>query len=323
MDAIHRAAVRSDTLLLTGESGTGKELAARRFHERGPHARGPFVAVNCAAIPAGLAERLLFGAKRGAYSGSGTDSIGHMQAADGGVLFLDEIAELDLDVQATLLRALETREVVPLGASSGVRVATRVVAATHRDLRAAVGDRTFRADLYHRLAPPVVCVPPLRDRLDEIAQHVAAVVSATAPGLGVQAELVEACLVRPWPGNVRELRKHVRAAALVALDAKDDRVRLEHLAEDAGMPTAGSMSSPPPPAVDAAVVHGEAALATGAADGERRGYSRWSQALTREALKKALVDHMWNASAAARSLGMSRQQIYREMTRLSVKPREA
>jgi transcriptional regulator with GAF, ATPase, and Fis domain len=313
LDDVERAAERCDTLLLLGESGTGKELAARRFHDRGPNARGAFVAVNCAAIPAGLAERLLFGAKRGAYSGSGADSVGHMQAADGGVLFLDEIAELDLEVQAKLLRVLETREVVPLGASQGVLVSTRMVAATHRDLRAAVAERSFRADLYHRLAPPVVALPPLRDRLDEIAQHLAAAVSAAAPGLALQAQLVEACLLRPWPGNVRELRKHARDAALRALDARDDRVRVEHLAADAGV----AMEGP-----DASTSADAGSLASDA-PGDPRGYARWSRSLTREALEKALADNRWNASAAARALGMRRQQIYRAMARLAVKPRDA
>jgi transcriptional regulator with GAF, ATPase, and Fis domain len=317
LDDVARAASGSDTLLVLGESGTGKELAAHRFHERGPNARGSFVAVNCAAIPAGLAERLLFGAKRGAYSGSGADSIGHLQAADGGVLFLDEIAELDPQVQAKLLRVLETREVVPLGASHGLRVSTRIVAATHQDLAAAVAERRFRADLYHRLAPPVVTLPPLRERLDEIAQHVAAAVSAASPALAVQAQLVEACLLRRWPGNVRELRKQVHAAALEALGAKDDRVRVEHLPESAGAPMAPAEREPSVAAVEPQPTKTRPAAR---APGEPREYVKWSKAITREILQKALVENEWNASAAARSLGMPRQQLYREMARLSVKP---
>jgi transcriptional regulator with GAF, ATPase, and Fis domain len=310
-DDVDRAAAGSDTLLILGESGTGKELAARRFHERGPNARGAFVAVNCAAIPAGLAERLLFGAKRGAYSGSAVDSIGHLQAAAEGVLFLDEVGELDLQVQAKLLRVLETREVVPLGASHGTIVKTRICAATHQDLRGAVAERRFRGDLYHRLAPPEVVLPPLRERRDEIAQHVVAAVAAAAPGLSPQAELIEACLLREWPGNVRELRKQIHDATLKALSAAADRVRLEHLPLSAGRPlSAGVRSESEPPKAPASLP---------AAEGPRE-YVKWSKSMTRTLLEKTLIEHSWNASAAARALGMPRQQIYREMSRLSIQP---
>jgi transcriptional regulator of acetoin/glycerol metabolism len=304
---VDRAASGSDTLLILGESGTGKELAARRFHQRGPNARGPFVAVNCAAIPAGLAERLLFGAKRGAYSGSVVDSIGHLQAADGGVLFLDEIGELDLQVQAKLLRVLETREVVPLGASHGARVETRICAATHENLRAAVAERRFRGDLYHRLAPPEVVLPPLRERLDEIPQHVVAAIAAAAPGLTPQAELIEACLLRQWPGNVRELRKQIHDAALKASIALDDRVRLEHLAPNAGSALARRTSEP------------SAKEPESPREAGPKEYVKWSKSITRELLERTMIEHSWNASASARALGMPRSQIYREMSRLSLK----
>ena len=314
-DDVDRAASGSETLLVLGESGTGKELAAHRFHERGPNARGPFIAVNCAAIPAGLAERLLFGAKRGAYSGSAVDSIGHLQAADEGVLFLDEVGELDLQVQAKLLRVLETREVVPLGASHGVRVKTRICAATHEDLRAAVAERRFRGDLYHRLAPPEVVLPPLRERLDEIAQHVVAAIKGAVPALAPQAELVEACILRHWPGNVRELRKQLHDAALKASTAGDDRVRLEHLSATAGRPLARAPSEPAPKGSDSPPARGSEKPPEAAP----REYVKWSKSITREVLERVLAEHSWNASAAARALGMPRQQIYREMTRLSVK----
>jgi transcriptional regulator with GAF, ATPase, and Fis domain len=303
---IDRAAVASDTLLILGESGTGKELAAKRFHQRGPHAGGPFVAVNCAAIPEPIAERLLFGAKKGAYSGATADSIGHVQSADFGVLFLDEGAELDLQVQAKLLRVLEAREVVPLGASHGTPVKVRVCVATHRDLRAAVGASRFRADLYHRLAPPEVTLPPLRERLDEITQHVVSAIAQGAPKLVPQAKLVEACLLRHWPGNVRELRKHLQAAAARAASEGADRVRLEHLP-----PTAGQPIEPVANEADGA----KAATASDAPAKPRREYVRWSQTLTREALERVLAENDGNVALAARSLGMGRSQMYREMER--------
>jgi transcriptional regulator with PAS, ATPase and Fis domain len=303
--SIQRAAETCETALILGETGCGKELAAARFHAWGPNARGPFVAVNCAAIPAGLAERLLFGAKRGAYSGATTDTIGHLQAANGGVLFLDEGGELDLQVQAKLLRVLETREVMPLGESRGEKISVRVVVATHRDLRRAVGEGRFRADLYHRIAPPEIVLPPLRERLDEVAAHVVEEIARCGPTLAPQVRLVEACLLRHWPGNVRELRKQIHHAALTAVNGGLDRVRLEHLPATAGQEVTPGSEPPPPPAAPEPRA--------------RRSYVRWSQSLTREDVERALAEHQGNVSLTARSLGMQRSQLYREMARLSMR----
>jgi pSer/pThr/pTyr-binding forkhead associated (FHA) protein len=149
-DAVGLAARAGDTLLITGESGTGKELAARAFHTAGPRPAGPFVAINCAAIPKGVAERLLFGARRGAYSGATADADGYLQAADGGTLFLDEIGDIDPAVQAKLLRVLELRAVTPLGAAHAIPIDLRVCAATCKDIQEQVGAGTFRDDLYCR-----------------------------------------------------------------------------------------------------------------------------------------------------------------------------
>jgi DNA-binding NtrC family response regulator len=295
---VDRAAASSDALLLIGESGTGKEIAAHRFHARGPNARGPFVAVNCATIPQGLAERLLFGARRGAYSGAETDSIGHAQAAHGGVLFLDEAGDLDPLVQAKLLRMLEAREVMPLGATQPTRLAMRVCFAAQGDLRTAVANGRFRADLYHRIAPPEAHLPPLRERLDEIAAHVAAATAGADGAPPAQAKLVEACLLRSWPGNVRELRRHVREAALRAIAEGADRVRLAHLAPSAGQPTR------PVPSLAARRV--------------KRSYVKRAGQLTREAVERALADNRGSVTDAARSLGMQRNQLYREMARHGV-----
>jgi DNA-binding NtrC family response regulator len=315
-DAVAHAAQTSHTLVIQGESGSGKELAARTFHARGPHAGGKFIAVNCAAIPHGLAERLLFGAKRGAYSGAETDATGHLQAADRGVLFLDEVGDLDPQVQAKLLRVLETREVVPLGASVGQAVDVRVCVATHRDLRAAVVEGRFRSDLYYRLAPPEVTLPPLRSRIDEIPLHVASAIAGVDPGLTAHARFVEGCMLRPWPGNVRELRKEVHYAAARALAEGSDRVRIEHLAQTAGNTITLSSTSPSltPPAQPALGDMGSDA------DGpaRRRSYVRWSMQLTRERVEQALAEQGGNVAHAARSLGMQRTQLYREMERWSI-----
>ena len=230
-DAVERAARGGRSLLLTGESGSGKELAARAFH-RASGATGELVAVNCAAIPAGVAERLLFGARKGAYSGADRDADGYVATADQGTLFLDEVAELDLQVQAKLLRVLETGELLPLGAARPRPVSLRVVAATLRDLRAEVQAGKFRDDLYFRIGRPEVRLPALRDRLEDIPWLVAEAVRTS--GLPAHPSLIEACLLRPWPGNVRELVGEVSRAAHGATEAGRKVVRAEDLDGTAG-----------------------------------------------------------------------------------------
>jgi len=217
------------TLCLRGESGSGKELAARAFHElHGPSAAAPFIGVNCAAIPEGLAERLLFGARKGAFSGATGDVQGYIKAADGGTLFLDEVAELDLRVQAKLLRVLETREVLPLGATRPERVDLRVCVASHADLAEQVAAGKFREDLYYRLGRPVVAIPPIRERLDELAWLIQGEIGTAGSHLSASVRLVEACATRPWPGNVRELIGEVRrqVAGLAGLELPADEEAL-------------------------------------------------------------------------------------------------
>jgi transcriptional regulator with PAS, ATPase and Fis domain len=229
-----QTAVAAGTLHITGETGSGKEIAARAFHEKGAGKNRPFVAVNCATIPEGVAERLLFGAKKGAYSGAATDSVGYVQEADGGTLFLDEIGELDLNVQAKLLRVLETREVMPLGASRPQAVDIRICSATHRDLREALGAGRFREDLFYRIGRPQLTLPPLRDRLEDIPFLLDRQIRSVDASLEAHVSLVEACLLRSWPGNVREILAEARDAALLAARDGATVVSASHLASDAG-----------------------------------------------------------------------------------------
>jgi DNA-binding NtrC family response regulator len=234
LDGIRRAASLHDALLIRGESGSGKELAARTFHEAGPLETGPFVAVNCATVPHGLAERLLFGARKGAYSGAVADAQGYIEAADKGVLFLDEIGELELEVQAKLLRFLETKEFVPLGATRPHRADVRIVFATHRNLRAAVAAGSFRADLYYRIGVLEAVLPPLRDRLEEIPWLIAKGLQGVPDVRSVRTSFIHDCLLRPWPGNVRELLGAVRRAVYAAQMDGVTELRREHLDKDAG-----------------------------------------------------------------------------------------
>ncbi|AUX44793.1 sigma-54 dependent transcriptional regulator [Sorangium cellulosum] len=235
-DTITRAAAAGDSLLVTGESGTGKELAARAYHEAGPQARGPFVAVNCAAIPEGLAERLLFGARRGAYSGATHDTEGYVQAANGGTLFLDEVAELDAAVQAKLLRTIDTRQVLELGAVAPRPVQIRICAATH-DLRARVAQGRFRDDLYYRIGRPEVRLPPLRERLEEIPWLLAQCTKAVGQGapMTIHPSMVIACALRRWPGNLREFVGEARRAVTRALDEGRRTVEAKDLDPLAGV----------------------------------------------------------------------------------------
>jgi hypothetical protein len=232
--ALTRRMDLSSSLLISGESGTGKEIAAQVFHRAGPNPRAPFVAVNCATIPRDLAERLLFGSRRGAFSGA-TDAAGQIQAAHGGTLFLDEVAELPAEVQSKLLRMLETREVLRLGDTRPETVDVRVCAATWRDLRAEVAAGRFREDLYFRIGQPEVRLPALRERIDELPWHIQEVLEACAPGrLRASAGFVEACAARAWPGNVRELRAEVRRAAASALAAGNALLGPRDLSAQAG-----------------------------------------------------------------------------------------
>lgn len=297
---IGRVAHSGNTLFIHGESGSGKELAARAFHALGPRPRGPFVAVNCSAIPHSMAERLLFGTKRGAYSGAVADASGYAQAAHGGTLFLDEVADLDLAVQAKLLRMLESREVIPLGATRPDTVELSVCCATHKDLRAEVAAGRFRKDLYFRIGRPVVRLPPLRERPEEIPWLIEqAMRGESDASLGIHASLVETCLSRPWPGNVRELITEVRAAVHQALAEPARCVHARHLDADAG----AAMTSAPENEDDAPEPNAPVSR------------------LDRAALERTLRAHEGNVSAAARSLFMHRTQLRRMLHRHGLDPR--
>ena len=289
-----------DTLYLRGESGSGKELAARAFHEAhfGAGAAAPFVAVNCAAIPEGLAERLLFGARKGAYSGATADAEGYVQAAHGGTLFLDEIAELDPQVQAKLLRVLESREVLPLGAARSRKVEIRICAATHKNLRDEVSAGRFREDLYFRIGRPEVVVPPLRERLDEIPWLVARELAAVDARLSASVTFIETCALGVWPGNVRELLREVRRAGHRALEEGVLVVQPHHLAAEAGKPLAYDVAVEPRP-TDAA--------RPAASAPPTKPAPAWSD----EQIAQALADNGGNVRGTARALGMHRNQLRR------------
>jgi DNA-binding NtrC family response regulator len=290
-----RAAQFGRTLHITGESGSGKEGVARAYHAASASPGGPFVPINCATIAAGVAERLLFGARRGAFSGAVADTEGLIQSADGGTLFLDEVAELDLAVQAKLLRVIETSEVLAMGAVRPRKVNLQLCTASHRDLRAEVIHGRFREDLYFRINSPTVIVPPLRRRLEEMPWLIALALRSFAGRLLPHSAFVEACLLRMWPGNVREFLAEVRAAAQEALGSGASRIELSHLSVRAGQP----LDRPAEPQATCAVV-----------------FHPPLPKLPRELPDRARIEDALhktdgNISATARLLGLHRTQLKR------------
>jgi two-component system NtrC family response regulator len=217
LDTAKRAANSEATVLIAGESGTGKEVLARLIHQHSPRAQGPMVAVNCAAIPENLLESELFGHVKGAFTGAVSNRKGRFQAAAGGTLFLDEIGELRLDLQAKLLRAIQERVVAPVGADQPEAVDVRLIAASNRDLYAAIGQGTFREDLYYRLGVILLHLPPLRERREDIPGLVAHFLLKLGAPAGVRfsAGALARLKAHPWPGNIRELQNIVERAVIL------------------------------------------------------------------------------------------------------------
>jgi DNA-binding NtrC family response regulator len=294
MEAIYRLIAtlseNKSTVLVSGESGTGKELVARTIHARGPLAAHPFVAVNCAGLSETLLDSQLFGHRRGAFTGAVSDHDGVFRAAEGGTLFLDEVAEIPFSLQAKFLRAVEQREVTPLGASLPVAVDVRLVAATNRDLTAEVRNGRFRTDLFYRLNVVHIEMPPLRARPDDVpllVEHFLQRFSRqyrVAPKR-VAAEAMERLRSYAWPGNVRELQNAIeRAFALSVADTITP--------EDLPPPLRGWV----PPAADAV---GDDVITL--EEAERRAFAA------------ALRRSGGNKNEAARLLGIDRQRLYRKI----------
>ena len=284
--AIGMLADSDATVLITGETGTGKEVVAQAIHRHGRRAGKPFVAINCAAIPANLLESALFGHARGAFTGAVGEAKGSIREADGGTLLLDEIGDLDLVLQAKLLRVLQEREVTPVGGKP-VAVDVRVLAATHRDLPAEIRAGRFREDLYWRLGVVPLTLPPLRERRDDIvklAEYFLARGAGRARGLtDAAANLLR---THPWPGNVRELRNAMERVAALARRAVVD-------VEDLGF------------------LVGTPAQTPDAAETLPKAVARLEVAM----IRGALAASSGNRAEAARRLGIQRQLLYDKMRR--------
>ncbi len=288
-------------VLLQGETGTGKELVARMIHANGPRSRGPFVPVNCGAIPKDLQESHFFGHERGAFTGADRTRRGFFEEASGGVIFLDEIAELTPEAQVTLLRVLEERRVRRVGGERDLPVDVRVISATHRDLQAMVAAGAFREDLFFRLVVYPIALPPLRERADDVPLLVGHFLREHAQTAGLAVPEISDAALRAlashsWPGNVRELQNAVQFALLAA---QGGAIEPEHLPAGCREDASGA----------GALDDGDAVRLHDAATGQLRPFADLEQ----EILVKSLAHESGNMTRTAQRLGIGRATLYRKL----------
>jgi transcriptional regulator with GAF, ATPase, and Fis domain len=290
-------AMMNFSVLVTGETGTGKELVARALHDHSPAREGPFVVVDCAAMPSALLEAELFGHAKGAFTGANADRAGAIELADGGTVFLDEIGELPLELQPKLLRVLESKTVRRIGESNYRRMNVRFVSATHRDLRGMVAARNFRDDLFFRIAPVSVAIPSLRERRGDIPLLIDHFLSPrTAMDLGQEA--LALINEHPWPGNVRELRNYCdRVRAFGFSRAKEALEENREMFEASSERPARQISLEMP---------------------FKEFRERWIEDGERAYVLKALKEADGNIAAAARAAGVDRTYLFRLVRKYSV-----
>ena len=305
---LERVAGTDTNVLLTGESGTGKEVAAEAIHRRSPRRGGPFVVVDCTAIPESLFESVLFGHRKGAFTGAVADREGLLKQADGGTAFFDELGELPLPLQAKLLRAVQQRTFTPVGAREPVSVDVRFVSATNRDLAAEVAGGRFRQDLYYRLGVIPVELPLLRERGEDVLLLADRFLEALRPDgskvRGFSVAVAEALRHYRWPGNVRELRNLIERAVVLA---RGERIELGDLPGEVANAAGGPAPTHPAPPT-AANADGGGVRLTLPPGLPREEALRIAEG---EYLRTLLRDHAGNVSAAARHAGMSRQGLHK------------
>jgi Nif-specific regulatory protein len=296
------------TALLLGESGTGKEVVARFLHRASDRRDGPFIALNCAALPEHLLEAELFGYERGAFTGATQSKPGQLEQAGGGTLFLDEVGEMSPPAQAKFLRVLQEREYQRLGGTRVLRTDARVIAATNRDLERAMTQGAFREDLYYRLNVFAIHLPPLRDRRDDILPMSDAFLaeygrSLGRPPAGISRDARDLLMAYHWPGNVRELRNILERAAILC---EGGLITAEHLSLNLAAPSVKTAAADTPAPIEARPAAPTAAQPASAAD---------LKSLERSLIEQALQNARFNKSKAAKELGMTRAQLYVRMRR--------
>ena len=304
IERIEKVAPTPARVLITGENGTGKELVARAIHDLSPRARGPFVEVNCAAIPAELIESELFGHIKGSFTGAVADRAGKFELADGGTLFLDEIGDMSLSAQAKVLRALQEGVISRVGSGKPLQVDVRVIAATNKTLEQEIAAGRFREDLLYRLNVVPIEVPPLRSRRNDIPQliqHFSEQLCATGRTGLKPKEFEPGALKRlaahDWPGNIRELRNAVERLLILTLGDVVTEEDVDRMVGDGGRTVAAGEA-----------VAGGALLRAGT-------FEEFKQAAERAYLLAKLKEHDWNVSETARTLAMPRSNLYKKIER--------
>jgi len=300
MAQLVRVAASEARVCILGETGTGKELVARTIHDRSPRSAEPFVTLNCAAVPAELIESELFGHEKGSFTGASGRHIGKFEQADQGTIFLDEIGDMPLNMQAKLLRVLEEGEVERIGGDKPVTVNVRVVVATHRDLEARVREEKFRQDLFHRIYVFPLMLPPLRERREDIpalVEHFAAQVCSQNGWKPVPftVEAMAALQLHPWPGNVRELRNMVERLMLLATEGQVDL-----------------------PTVQMALPKTSSSVAIGSTTISSGPLADRVQLFEREVILAELKRSHHNMSLAAKALGLERSHLYKKAEQLGI-----
>jgi DNA-binding NtrC family response regulator len=298
MAQVERVAATETRVCILGETGTGKELVARTLHERSARASGPFITLNCAAVPAELIESELFGHEKGSFTGAAGRHVGKFEQAERGTIFLDEIGDMPVQMQAKLLRVLEENEIERVGGEKPIRVDVRVLVATHRDLQTQVRDGKFRQDLFHRIYVFPLMLPSLRERREDIAslvEHFSAQVCAQNGWKAVPftAAAIEELQSLPWPGNVRELRNVVERLMLLAPNGQVD-------ADTVKMALPGSSLT------SAETTIGSGTLA------ER------VESFEREVILAELKKHHNNVTSAAKALHLERSHLYKKAEQLGI-----
>jgi len=293
---VERIAKAEASVMVTGESGTGKELVARAIHQNSPRADGPFIAVNCGAIPSELIESELFGHEKGAFTGATERRMGRFEAAESGTLFLDEIGELDLAVQVKLLRAIQERTFERVGSSQSISVDVRIVTATNRDLLEEVAQGRFREDLYYRVAVVPVSLPALRERREDIRLLATTFLARSSSDKKLTAAAIGSLEGYAWPGNVRELENAIEyGIALCEGDTIDQD--------------------------DLPISVGRSGQAEALREQWRQGERSFEETVTRfetDILREALESHRWNQTQAANALGITRRVLKLKMDKLHI-----
>jgi two-component system, NtrC family, nitrogen regulation response regulator NtrX len=314
---VEKVAPTRGRVLITGESGTGKELIARAIHRLSPRRDAAFIKVNCAAIPSELIEAELFGYEKGAFTGAAQRKKGLFEQANGGTLFLDEIGDMSLDAQAKVLRALQSGEITRVGSEQTVTVDVRVVAATNRDLEAAVGDGRFREDLYFRLSVVPLRSPSLRERREDIPALVVSFARTFATENGIREkhfdpDVLSALSVRSWPGNVRELRNVVERMVILS----GDQISLDDVPPEGRIRESGPHSEPPPPPSSLPSHHVEVRSPE---DGARLTLREFRDKAEADYILNTLREFDWNISRASVVLGVERTNLHKKMRALGIR----